>query len=255
MNDTDAATLAAETAPATQPGRRTEWLETAKTLAVVLGVFLVVRVGLFQPFTIPSASMEPNLTTGDYIVVSKFPYGVSRYSLSLPWTPPLFHGRLFGHEAQRGDIVVFKLPRDGHTDYIKRIIGLPGDRIQMKSGGVWLNGAPLPRQQMASGQEATAFGFTRQVERFLETQPSGRSYVTNAYGSDGDVDNTGVYVVPSGHYFVMGDNRDNSEDSRFPEEVGVGYVPAENLEGKAEFILFSVKGWGFRPDRFFKLLH
>ena len=253
MNDTDAVTLAAETAPATQPGRKSELLEIAKTIAVVLAVFLVVRVALFQPFTIPSASMEPNLTEGDYIVVSKFVYGLSRYSI--PFGPPLFHGRLFGQKARRGDIVVFKLPRDGRTDYIKRIIGLPGDRIQVKGGVVWLNGSPLPRQQMAPGQEATAFGFSRVVERFLETQPDGKSYVTNAYGSTGDVDNTAVYVVPSGRYFVMGDNRDNSEDSRFPEEVGVGYVPAENLEGKAEFILFSVKGWAFRPDRFFKLLH
>jgi signal peptidase I len=197
--------------------------------------------------------MEPNLTEGDYIVVSKFAYGLSRYSF--PIDLPLFHGRVFGREAQRGDIVVFKLPRDGRTDYIKRIIGLPGDTVQVRHGVVWLDGKPLRRQEMAPGREATDLGFSRQVERFLETMPGGKTYVTNAYGSNGDVDNTRVYVVPAGHYFVMGDNRDNSEDSRFPEEIGVGYVPAENLEGKAEFILFSLRGLGLRPDRFFKALH
>jgi signal peptidase I len=253
MNDTDAATLAAETAPAAKRRPPEDWLETAKTLVLVLALFLGVRIALFQPFTIPSASMEPNLTEGDYIVVSKSAYGVSRYSI--PFSPPLFHGRLFGREAQRGDIVVFKLPRDGRTDYIKRIVGLPGDTVQVRHGVVWLNGKPLQRQAMAPGREATDLGFSREVQRFLETLPSGKAYVTNAYGSNGDVDNTRVYVVPAGRYFVMGDNRDNSEDSRFPEEIGVGYVPEENLEGKAEFILFSMKGFGLRPDRFFKALH
>jgi signal peptidase I len=257
MNDTDAAILAAETAPAVPSATTNEgasdWLEALKTVALVALILLGFSTCLFQPFTIPSASMEPNVVTGDYIVVSKYAYGLSRYSI--PFSPPLFSGRILGRQAQRGDIVVFKLPRDGRTDYIKRIVGLPGDRIQMKGGAVWLNGAPLARQEIAPGLERTDLGFSRLVERFLETLPSGRSYVTNNYGPDGDVDNTGVYVVPAGHYFVMGDNRDNSEDSRYPEQVGVGYVPAENLEGRAEFVLFSLDGAALRPDRFFKALH
>ena len=252
MNDTDAATLAAEPSSQGRRGTGSEWLQSARTLAVVVVVFLGFRVALFQPFTIPSGSMEPNLLVGDYIVVSKYPYGLSQ--ASLPFGLPLFQGRLFGHEARRGDIVVFKLPRDGRTDYVKRIIGLPGDRIQVRGGTVWLNGRPLSREEMSPGIERTEFGFARAVQRFLETLPDGRSYVTNAYSSDADVDNTGVYVVPAGHYFVMGDNRDNSEDSRYPESVGVGYVPADNLEGRADLILFSLNGMRFRPDRFFKAL-
>jgi signal peptidase I len=259
MTETDAAILAAEAAPATESGGQTEakgkneWLEALKTLVVVAVVFLGFRTVLFQPFTIPSASMEPNLLEGDYIVVSKFAYGVSHYSL--PLSPPLFGGRVFGRPAQRGDIVVFKLPRDGRTDYVKRVVGLPGDRIQMRNGAVWLNGKPLQREELAPGYERTDFGFSRPVHRFLETLPNGKSYLTWGYGSDGDVDNTGVYVVPPGHYFVMGDNRDNSEDSRYPEQIGVGYVPAENLEGRADVVMFSLTGSGLRTDRVFKALN
>ena len=257
MNDTDAAILAAEPQPAAgrgaKPKGKSEWLEALKTLVVVAVVFIGFRSAAYQPFTIPSASMEPNLLEGDYIVVSKFAYGLS-YD-SIPLNPPLFSGRIFGREAQRGDIVVFKLPRDGRTDYVKRIIGLPGDRIQMRDGAVWLNGRPLERQELAPGLERTDFGYNRQVHRFLETLPNGKSYVTWGYGTDGDVDNTGVYVVPPGHYFVMGDNRDNSEDSRYPEQVGVGYVPAENLEGRADVVLFSLANSGLRSDRILKALH
>jgi signal peptidase I len=252
MTDIDAETLAAEPSSPAGRGTANEWIAAARTLAIVLLAFLGLRVALFQPFTIPSGSMEPNLQVGDFILVSKSAYGLSR--ASIPLSPPLFHGRLFGRAPRRGDIVVFKLPRDGRTDYIKRIIGLPGDRIQVMGGTVWLNGRPLSRQEMSPGIDAEP-GFTRAVQRFLETLPSGRSYVTDAYTSDADVDNTGVYVVPAKHYFVMGDNRDNSEDSRFPESVGVGYVPAENLVGRADLVLFSLNGMSFRPDRFFKALH
>ncbi|MEI9964082.1 MAG: signal peptidase I [Caulobacteraceae bacterium] len=240
-----------------------EWAETVKTVLAGLAIFLVLRIFLFQPFSIPSGSMEPNVLPGDYVIISKFSYGFSRFSI--PLSPPLFHGRIMDRAPHRGDIVVFKLPRDGKTDYIKRLIGLPGDRIQMKQGVVWLNGKPLPRQEGAPGVETTSDGFARPVERFRETLPGGKSYDTNDYGPDGEVDNTGVYVVPPHEYFMMGDNRDNSADSRYPAEIGVGYVPEENLVGKADVVLLSwkdgasiFKPWtwllNLRPGRFFHLL-
>jgi signal peptidase I len=244
-------------------GAVNETVEIIKTVAYALLIALVLRVLLFQPFTIPSASMEPNLFEGDYIIVSKFAYGYSRHSI--PFSPPLFSGRVFSHGPTRGDIIVFKLPRDNKTDYIKRLIGMPGDHIQVKAGVVYINDKPVIRKAMPDGTEDMGYGVLKTVQRFEETLPSGRSFMTNSYGPDGDVDNTGVFIVPEGHYFMMGDNRDNSLDSRFPQEVGVGYVPAENLEGKAEIVLLSWKAgaslfkpWTWlldaRPSRFFHLL-
>lgn len=265
MDETDPVTTSAEDTSDLQPKTpAAEMVEIAKTVIYALLIALVIRVLLFQPFTIPSASMEPTLFQGDYIIVSKFAYGYSRHSI--PFSPPLFSGRVFFHSPQRGDVVVFKLPRDGHTDYIKRLIGLPGDQIQLKGGAVYLNGQPLPREELSPTVETSPFGFSHPVERFRETLPNGRSYITYSYGPDGDVDNTGVYVVPPGHYFMMGDNRDNSQDSRYPEAIGVGYVPAENLVGKADLILLSwndkasiFKPWTWildaRPSRFFHILH
>ena len=264
MEETDAVTTASESTPASRPQSAFgELLEIGKTVVYALLIALVIRVFLFQPFTIPSASMEPTLLQGDYIIVSKFAYGYSRHSM--PFSPPLFSGRILGRTPQRGDIIVFKLPRDGHTDYIKRLIGLPGDRIQLRQGVVYLNDRPIPRQELAPSTEVSPFGFTHQVQRFLETMPGGRQYVTNDYGPDGEVDNTPVYVVPPHHYFMMGDNRDNSQDSRYPEAIGVGYVPEENLVGRADLILLSwndkasvLKPWTWlldaRPSRFFRVL-
>ena len=264
MDETDAVTTASDRAPAAKAQTpANELTEIIKTVVYALLIALVIRVLLFQPFTIPSASMEPALLQGDYIIVSKFAYGYSRHSM--PFSPPLFKGRAFDRAAHRGDIVVFKLPRDGHTDYIKRIIGVAGDTIQMKGGVVYLNGAPLPRKELSPATEMSPFGFSHPVQRFLETLPSGKSYVTYDYGPDGDVDNTGVYVVPPKSYFMMGDNRDNSQDSRYPEAIGVGYVPEENLVGKADIILLSwddkasiFKPWTWflnaRPSRFFNIL-
>ncbi len=240
-----------------------EFAEIVKTVIYALVIAFVIRVLAFQPFTIPSASMEPTLFQGDYILVSKFAYGYSRYSL--PFSPPVLQGRVLARDPQRGDVVVFKLPRDTRIDYIKRLIGLPGDRIQMRGGVVYLNGKAVPREELAPVTELSAFGYPHQVERYKETLPNGKSYVTYSYGSDGQVDNTGVYEVPAGHYFFMGDNRDDSQDSRFPEAVGVGYVPFENLVGKADIILLSwndkatlFKPWTWfvdaRPSRFFNLL-
>jgi len=207
--------------------------------------------------------MEPSLLEGDYIIVSKYSYGFSRHSI--PLGLPLFSGRVFGRVPHRGDVVVFKLPRDGHTDYIKRVVGLPGDRVQLKKGILYLNGLAVSRRPLPSIITDSGYGFARTVERFEETLPNGRRYVTYDYGTDGDLDNTGVYFVPKGRYFMLGDNRDNSLDSRVPKAIGVGFVPYENLVGRAEFILLSwnkdaefLKPWTWftdaRPDRVFRSL-
>ena len=248
MNDN--AHEAPETA---KTGALHETIEMIRTVLYALGIALVLRVLLFQPFTIPSASMVPNLLVGDYVIVSKSAYGWSRYSM--PFSPPLFEGRIFERRPARGDVIVFKLPRDGHTDYVKRLIGLPGDRIDVRGGVLYINGRMVPRQPISSGPEGVA--------RFRETLPNGVTYVVNDFGPDGDFDNVGGYIVPEDHYFFMGDNRDNSQDSRAPEAVGVGYVPAANLEGKALWVALSwdegaslFKPWTWfteaRTGRFFR---
>jgi signal peptidase I len=245
-------------------GAVNEIVEIVKTVVYALLIALVLRIFLFQPFTIPSASMEPNLYQGDYIIVSKYSYGYSRHSV--PFSPPIFSGRVLERPAHRGDIVVFKLPRDNRTDYVKRVIGLPGDHIQMKNGLLYLNGKQVPRTYVGTTKEDSGYGFIRDIAVFRETLPGGKSYLTNDFGTDGELDNTQEFVVPEGHYFMMGDNRDNSSDSRVPPEAGgVGYVPAENLVGKAQIILLSwnadaslFKPWTWvldaRPSRFFHVL-
>ncbi|HTI66147.1 MAG TPA: signal peptidase I [Caulobacteraceae bacterium] len=238
-----------------------ELFELAKTIVYALLIALVLRVALFQPFTIPSASMEPTLLVGDYIIVSKFAYGWSRHSF--PLSPPLFKGRVMERTPHRGDIVVFKTPRDNHTDFIKRLVGLPGDRIQVTQGALSINGVPVKREKLTPIQEDSAFGVPHDVDRYRETLPdTGKTFVTYSFGPDGEADNTVTYTVPPGHYFMMGDNRDNSLDSRFTtEQGGVGFVPAENLVGRAEIILFSwkpgaslIKPWTWvtaaQPQRF-----
>lgn len=244
-------------------GAANEFIEIVKTVVYALLIALFLRVIFFQPFTIPSASMEPNLYEGDYIIVSKWSYGYSKHSI--PFSPPIFEGRLFEQKAHRGDIVVFKLPSDNRTDYVKRVIGLPGDRIQMRQGLLYLNGQPVKREPLSPVKMDTGYGFVREVARYRETI-NGKSYVTQDFGTDGDLDNTDVFVVPEGHYFMMGDNRDNSSDSRVPPGAGgVGYVPAENLVGKARIIMLSwkpeasiFKPWTWvldaRLDRFFNIL-
>ena len=240
-----------------------DFVEIVKTVAYALLIALFLRVLFFQPFTIPSASMEPTLLEGDYIIVSKFSYGYSRHSI--PFSPPLFKGRIMERSPERGDIIVFKLPRDGRTDYIKRLIGLPGDRVQMRQGRLWVNGKEVIDKELPPMMIDSGYGFTRNVQRFQETLPGGRTFITYDFGPDGDVDNTPTFVVPEGHYFFMGDNRDNSLDSRVPAEIGVGFVPAENLVGKAQIILLSwnpgaslFKPWTWvmnaRPSRFFNIL-
>ena len=242
---------------------RGEAWETIKTVVFALLIAFVIRTLLFQPYTIPSASEEPNLYQGDYIIVSKWSYGYSRHSIL--GSPPLFPGRIFFHEPSRGDIIVFKLPRDGHTDYIKRLVGLPGDRIQVRHGQLIINGKVLP-EGAPKTVTATDRGWPEQAKWVRETNPAGRSYTIQVHG-DGNypADNTGVYVVPQHCYFMMGDNRENSADSRFdpglpPEDPklggcgwdsrldslvgddqGVGFVPEANLVGRARLILLSWK--------------
>jgi signal peptidase I len=215
-----------------------EAVETVKTVVIALAIATVLRVVVFQPYTIPSSSMEPGLVTGDYVVVSKWSYGWSR--ASFPFNPPIFHGRIFGRDPARGDVVVFRLPRDPDEAYIKRLIGLPGDRVQVIRGAVYVNGKPIPRQYAGPAQDHD--DPARVVPRVIETAPDGRRYTTFGGAAEGEGDNTGVYLVPDGMYFFMGDNRDNSSDSRWPRELGVGFVPAENLVGKAQAVVVSWRG-------------
>jgi signal peptidase I len=204
-------------------------------LLAVIGPLFGLRAFLYQPFNIPSGTMKPTLLVGDYIVVSKYAYGYSRYSL--PGSPPLFAGRIFAGEPRYGDVVVFRLPRVPSTDYVKRLVGLPGDRIQMIKGALNLNGMPVKRERIEDFVETDASGRVTRAKQWRETLPNGASYVTLDLVDEGFYDNTPVYTVPAGHYFMMGDNRDNSQDSRTSQ---VGYVPFENLIGRVERVIFSI---------------
>ncbi|MHA1113437.1 MAG: signal peptidase I [Alphaproteobacteria bacterium] len=212
--------------------------ETLKTVIYAVLIALVVRTFAYEPFNIPSGSMIPTLLVGDYLFVSKFSYGYSRYSL--PLAPPVIGDRIFFTEPERGDVAVFKLPSDNSTDYIKRIIGLPGDRIQMRAGILYINGAPAKRERIADYVYRDESGREVRAAQFIETLPNGRTHPIIEMTDNGMLDNTPVYRVPEGHYFAMGDNRDNSLDSRVTR--GVGFVPARNLVGRAEFLFFSGNG-------------
>lgn len=218
---------------------------------------VVLRSFIISPFNIPSESMLPRLLTGDYLFATKWSYGYSRYSL--PFSLPLIPGRIFASEPERGDIVIFKAPPGNKVDYIKRVIGLPGDEVQVKGGQVFLNGKAIPRVKAADfilpvtpNTDCYAPEFqTRdkggnpvcRYPQFRETLPNGESYNVLDLGATPQ-DDTGVYIVPEDHLFLMGDNRDNSMDSRFPaiEGQGIGIVPQANLVGKAAIMMFSTDG-------------
>ena len=236
------------------------WWETTKIIIQALAIAMVVRVFFYQPFNIPSGSMKKTLLVGDYLFVSKLSYGYSTYSfprrvefspfglidINFPILPDrLFSGRIFGSAPKRGDVVVFKLPRDQKTDYIKRVIGLPGDEIQMKSGVLFIKPAGKPDwfevPKKPIGTFTTPGEWTSEpIPVFQETLPEGKTYTVLDSNPRSEYDTTGVYKVPADHYFMMGDNRDNSTDSRVsPIANGVGFVPFENLIGRAEIIFFS----------------
>ena len=208
--------------------------ELAKTLFYAGLIAFGVRTAAFEPFNIPSGSMIPTLLIGDFLFVAKYAYGYSRHSL--PWSLPLIPGRVLYQQPERGDVVVFKLPSDGRTDYIKRVIGLPGDHVQLRDGILTINNTPVQRERVADFVEHNG-GNIRGVAQYMETLPNGVKHRILEQSDSGPFDNTPVYTVPADHFFMMGDNRDNSRDSRFSD---VGFVPKENLVGRAEIMFFSI---------------
>jgi signal peptidase I len=237
------------------------FIQLLKVAAVLFGVFVVGRIFFFEPYGIPAGSMKPTLLVGDYVLVSRLSYGYSKYSYS--WFRLPIDGRLFGALPQRGDVAVFALPRDPSVSYIKRIVGLPGDRIQMIDGVLNINGQPVGLERIADGYDPDYRGHPS-IAQFIETLPNGLQHPIFKHEGINPLDNTTLFVVPEGKVFTMGDNRDNSLDSRVPpREDGVGFVPLENLVGRAEIRWFSfenqVPWWygpfGIRYSRLFTGVH
>ncbi len=244
-------------APAEKAEKQDEtWGSLATFIVKLAVVVLIFRSFIFSPFSIPSESMLPQLWKGDYLLAAKWPYGFTSHSL--PFSLPLIPGRVLAGQPERGDIVIFKHPVDG-SDYIKRVIGLPGDTVEVQDGQVLLNSTPIPKQRIAdfiipvSPNTDCAWGAVREPDseggtqcryaRFRETLPSGKSYDVLDFGTT-SADNYGPIIVPEGRLFVMGDNRDNSQDSRFPAQPGggVGLVPQDNLIGRATVMMWSTDG-------------
>ena len=234
-------------------------LENIKTFFYALIIAILIRSILIQPFYIPSSSMEPNLLVGDRLFVTKFSYGYSKHSF--PFSPPIFKDRLFSRNPQRGDVIVFKTPADNRTDYIKRLIGLPGDTIQFINGDLYLNENQVLKTIINKNDKLFCGSSIINVKTFEEKLPNGKSYLAS-YRIRNSFQNSDKFIVPNNHYFFLGDNRDCSKDSRFLSSVG--YVHKDNVVGKARFIFFSsdyrigrvFEFWkwhkSFRIKRFFK---
>jgi len=224
--------------------------ETVKLVVSVVVIAVAIRSLAYEPFNIPSSSMKPTLLIGDYLFVSKLSYGYSRYSFPFGVVP--FSGRVFEDAPERGDVAVFRKPTDPSVDFIKRVVGLPGDRIQVMAGVLHINGEPVKRRRIEDYLLNENGRRPRPVAQYLETLPNGVQHrILETYGDNGFLDNTPEFVVPEGHFFMMGDNRDNSTDSRRPS---VGYVPLTNYIGRAEIIFFSRDGWRIRFNRLFTLI-
>ena len=242
---------------ANKPDEEMSLLELLRVFIFAALFTFFLRLIVFDPFTIPSESMVPNLVVGDYLVVSKSSYGYSKHSVPL-YSPDIFDGRIMASPIERGDVAVFKLPRDNKTDYIKRIVGLPGDHIQMKNGQLVVNGVAYERTKVedfiireSENTNCLRFpdyrvrvedGYECHYPQYRETMPNGLSYLTLDLRPQGIADNTRTFVVPAGHYFGLGDNRDNSIDSRWPSSQGVGFIPYENFVGRAISVLWSSDG-------------
>jgi signal peptidase I len=239
-----------------------QWVrEPALMVAIVLGSTTAIA----QPFYVPSGSMEPTLQIGDEIMTAKYSYGYGKYAVPFG-SIGFVKGRLFADTPERGDVVVFHPVSDPHHNWVKRVIGLPGDRVQMRDGRLWLNGSELPLRRDGSGAVESGDGIHRDVPRYVETLPGGREHPIFKWQRQGPLDNTAEVTVPAGQIFVMGDNRDDSFDSRVPQaDGGIGFVPLDNLVGHAKFVLGSVDylnassilGWPaeFRLSRLFKPFH
>jgi signal peptidase I len=205
----------------------------------IVAITFASTTAIAQPFYVPTGSMQPTLAIGDAFVAAKYPYGYSRYSVPFA-IGPARSTRLLQKLPEVGDVVVFRLPRDPKQTYIKRVIGLPGDRVQMVGGRLWINGKKLALRADGQGQVESEDGSITDSPRFIETLPNGKTHPIYKWTWTGMLDDTPVFIVPAGHLFMMGDNRDNSLDSRVPaENGGVGFVPAENLVGRAEFVVGS----------------
>ena len=234
-------------------------IDNLKTLLFALVIAIIIRSVFIQPFYIPSSSMEPTLSVGDRLFVTKYSYGYSNHSF--PFSPPILKNRIMFTIPERGDVVVFKTPADNRTDYIKRLIGLPGDRIQFINSNLYIDNSEILKSRISKNDKIYCGNMTIDVFTFEEKLPNGKSY-TSVYSKDFPYQNSDIFIVPENHYFFLGDNRDCSKDSRFLSSVG--YVHKDNLVGKAQFIFFSSdKSIGsffafwkwhnsIRFDRFFK---
>ena len=220
--------------------KKNSFFGNLKSIFIAIFIALLIRSFIFEPFNIPSGSMKPNLLVGDFIFVSKYSYGFSKHSL--PFSIPIIPGKIFSNTPERGDVVVFKTPENNRTDYIKRVIGLPGDKIEIKNGIIFINGSEILRKKLNDFIDTDNKTSNKRVRMYNEYFFNKEINILDIT-DNGIADNTQLFNVPENHFFVMGDNRDNSQDSRFISTVG--FIPYENLVGKAQFIFFSLENARF----------